>query len=1287
MRVRAAVLIMTAVVGALTISSSSAQTFRVERKEQGFLLTDRYPTGDFQVQLRLKLDQPGSILDTVGIDAAPAGSWSVLASADGHIAFNLWDGRNWSQMLSNEALPWGQETLVTVRRSNGSVTLYVQASWVRKTLATPLSGKPIYAGDYPPDEHWGAGYNVHQGAIGQIDVLYIGTPKLYPPNFSDFAGRIRDDRGNLDEGARRQIEGTLRLLKERKGWDVAVAFLKPAETAAGNRAMSAYAHTLRAEGKLGDDYAILGYLGDSTRLYNRTGGFDKFITWDSIKAIWDKQAQNASPPSRIAGTLAELAGVAVTETGNKEDTGNKENTVIAEGKADMGAAGGTVKAGSVRVEIPPGAMLKPDTLVVKQGVQTLIGEPGVSVDFAHGDQLLMKPASIVYPIPAGSDPSRLIALRSIGSKSWVTMPLTIDRAAGTATAKTNHFCTTMIIDLGRTKAKFVGAVGTGVSGTIVLWAVGLAPESSGASLLVAIPFLAAGWLSGGAAYDAAQAQGLVGPYPAPGFELFWLPGQKEKSPYMSFLIDKRNGYLIGPHVDSRDERKTYIGPADASPNQTITYMIGERQIEVSIDNVGQFDVPISVLGVAWELDVARKTYEGLGIATPPSTPVYVYERLGKSKDQAKETNSGEWDGKVLQINAKSLSPQPPNSKDCRATSSHEYWHAVTSHNGFGELWTGQEEATAVAMESLVWSSPTGTPEASLMDDFTKLHAWLTCTPVLRSGLFKVGEGESADNRGYKQWPLMKYILHKLGKDAFVEVIRGKMSMARLDEALHEFALAGLIREQVIPDPAPFDHPAFGANITRTGFSRPSVIEDPKATSVHMGENDLPKTSRGSINAFNLSLPERPAGVPASPIVVRRQFTGREFYLAPERVYASKPNNSSALPQPPLAEVKTDETCVALPEAWDGSGRMAVMLVTSVQGNNLAPPTGPNNPLYVYRLAPPMGTKFEHLPTVRDEDGKTRFTWTLPELGGSLEPGRAVAAYRLYGRKAGGFPELIAEFALKGEHPANWYKAPNTAIAIASETKAVDIPIARSRALSFDEFAMSSVDGIALQNGKALESPIGWAGGSSLLAALEKCTSMNFVAQLTFEATVTNTYKDEPPRVETYRYPVTGAVNAPDIWGFGTAEYKTGKLTIKNGHVEYKYAGALKGNAESSGSLLDALNSFNPMWPFNAGSAFDGVTTIEFTADIASNGKLTNGSLVVTHAQFGCTIKFGDIVPSVVKLDKDIQITYMLDAAEATAKTSGHTAWMKWIYQTGGAEFRMTKYLGMRGLTLNFVKRS
>lgn len=1287
MRLRVAMLVGIGVAAMLSLSSSAAQTFRIERKDQGMLLTDRYPTRDFQIQLRLKLTQPGSVLDTVGIDAAPSGSWNIQASPDGSVVFGLWDGRTWSQVISNQKLVWGQEALVTIQRSAGSVMVLVNSGWSRKTLETTLSGKPVYVGDYPPDAHWGSGYNIHQAALGQVDVLYVGPPKLFTSSFNDYASRIRDERSVLNEADRQSLISTLQTLKEKKGMEVAVAFLNGKDSTEGGLALAAFSHYLRAEGKIPDAFAILAYIGPTLRMYHRSSSFDKIITWDDVNAIWTKHAKGEAQPQAMALTLSELAGVSLP-IGKKDPVDTKTvSGPITEGKAPIGSEGGSVKAGSISVHVPPGALVNADTMVVKQGIGTIFGETGVSIEFEKSSPYLLKPATIEFPIPQGSDPAKLVAIRSLGPNSWVTMPVTIDSSRGVAIASTNHFCDAVLIDLGRTKAKFVGAVGGGVGGTILLTALGLAPTTSGASVLVAIPFLAIGWLAGGNAYDDAQRAGLEGPFPLPGFTMYWLPRLSQTGPYFSFLVDKTNGNLIGPARDSRKMGgQMFIGPADAAPRSTMTYKIGDRSYEVATSNIGEVKLPLSVVGAAGELDVARRFYEYLGITTPPNTTVYVHERLGKSDDSAKETNSGEWDGKVLQINSKSLNPEPPNSADSRAASSHEYWHAVSTHNGFPEMWPGAEEAIAISMESLVWATPKDTANPVLMEDFFSLHGWVTCTPVLRSGLFTVGANEQADTRGYKQWPLLKFVFHKFGKDALVEIIRGKMSEAKLNEAVAGLALAGVISDQVVSDPAPMEHPVLGASVSRTGFGRPSLIEDARASFVKFGETDLPKATKGSINAFNVSIPERQAGLPASPIVVRRKWIGKPHFVIPERIYASKPSSKS-VPQPALSDMKTDESFVVLPEEWDTAGRMAVMFVGEVLHQLIPPPTPDLNPVLVYRLTPPTNVTFEHLPTVQDADGKTRFKWVLPDLGPGIDLRHAIGAYRLYGRKKGQGATLLAELVPVATHDSDWYQAPESASKMAYTATSFDLAIARSQVIGFDEFAMSSVDGYAKRDGKALESPIGWAGSSDLLKALDRCNNMLFSANLNFEGTTTTTRGNDPPEVKTTTYPLGASVNPPDAWGFGSGDYKAGKLTIKNGHVEFRFSGALKGEGRSADSLLEALNTFNPMWPFNAGSAFDGVTTIQFTADIAADGKLTSATLSVSHPQFGADMKFGNVLPSAVKIEGDtIQIGYTLAAAEATAKSSGHSTWMRWIYTNGSSEFRMTKFLGMRSITLNFVRR-
>jgi hypothetical protein len=42
-------------------------------------------------------------------------------------------------------------------------------------LGTPLSGEPVWVGDYPGDDHFGPRFNIHPGMVGAVTVLYLGS--------------------------------------------------------------------------------------------------------------------------------------------------------------------------------------------------------------------------------------------------------------------------------------------------------------------------------------------------------------------------------------------------------------------------------------------------------------------------------------------------------------------------------------------------------------------------------------------------------------------------------------------------------------------------------------------------------------------------------------------------------------------------------------------------------------------------------------------------------------------------------------------------------------------------------------------------------------------------------------------------------------------------------------------------------------------------------------------------------------------------------------------------------
>jgi hypothetical protein len=212
--------------------------------------------------------------------------------------------------------------------------------------------------------------------------------------------------------------------------------------------------------------------------------------------------------------------------------------------------------------------------------------------------------------------------------------------------------------------------------------------------------------------------------------------------------------------------------------------------------------------------------------------------------------------------------------------------------------------------------------------------------------------------------------------------------------------------------------------------------------------------------------------------------------------------------------------------------------------------------------------------------------------------------------------------------------------------------------------------------------------SKILEALAKCTAVSFTANLGFVGTTTTTEDNKPPQVTTATFPMSGAINAPNNWGFHSARLTGGKLTITGGNFNFTSSRDMKftGSAGSVGSMEEMMNSDIPLWPLSAATKMAGVTTVSLTGQVASDGRLLQAAMKITHPNFGCSISFRDLAPSVVKIEGErVQITYMVSDQEATAKSSGHSAWMRTAYPKSVIDFKMTSYTNTRSITLNFTK--
>lgn len=169
----------------------AGRSFPLRNARTAELLARDYPRTDLRIRMTIRFSEPGTVLDTVGIDAAPIGSWTVAVHPDRHLGFWVYDPEQdtkvkapngWHTFNSKERLEPNRDYNVTIEAGGGKLLIQIDDNQA-ETLAldTPLSGKPIYVGDYPNDAHWGEKHPIHRGMTGRVVMHYCGS--------------IRDDRG------------------------------------------------------------------------------------------------------------------------------------------------------------------------------------------------------------------------------------------------------------------------------------------------------------------------------------------------------------------------------------------------------------------------------------------------------------------------------------------------------------------------------------------------------------------------------------------------------------------------------------------------------------------------------------------------------------------------------------------------------------------------------------------------------------------------------------------------------------------------------------------------------------------------------------------------------------------------------------------------------------------------------------------------------------------------------------------------------------------------------------
>jgi hypothetical protein len=162
----------------LTLDSPSAS----------FKLARGCPAQDISGYFNVNYTKPGTVLDTIGINAAPAGAWNISIDAKGRLGFSIYSpdrrnsfdiGNGWHSYALPQALAAGKDYNVALDIDGGKLLLGLfegdaQLGMIYEELPCGISSAPVYAGDFPGDEAWGAGYNIHQAFQGTLIVLYFG---------------------------------------------------------------------------------------------------------------------------------------------------------------------------------------------------------------------------------------------------------------------------------------------------------------------------------------------------------------------------------------------------------------------------------------------------------------------------------------------------------------------------------------------------------------------------------------------------------------------------------------------------------------------------------------------------------------------------------------------------------------------------------------------------------------------------------------------------------------------------------------------------------------------------------------------------------------------------------------------------------------------------------------------------------------------------------------------------------------------------------------------------------
>jgi len=1132
------------------------QVFRSTAAHSSFLLAATYPRTGLQLDFSLRFEEPGVVFDTVGINGAPVGSWSVSVAGDGKLSAQVYD-RGWHVVTAAATLARGRTYRGMLAFTGEELVLQVgDAAPQQVALKTTLSGQPVWIGDFPGDDGWGDRYRIHPAFIGTLTVHRIGTlqaanaplPEAPAAGGSANNSEIIDETGTLTRDGHIDLLLALRRLELDHRVQLAFVIAAPAEASALQAHAEDLLRSLVERDILSKTRCGLFVLAGTVLRFHRDRELETIITGDMVGVAWANARTMPTRPlaaQRFLENLdATLKSQATPSTGGPATggpatggpatgglatggpatggpatggpaTGGPSKVVPPTGTmgglnlptagavlatARIGPQGGVVEVGkALTLQFPPGALPREETIKVRVANGSLANGTQYYVE-REGQGAMAAPVRVSFTLAPGVTAEQVSAVHQIAPTVWQVVPASFDASTRRLTLSVRSFSLVgwlMNVSM-RTWVKLSGAGVGAAGGTITLLVFGgvsaTAPVSVPATAFLVV-CAAGGWFSAEPVYDTYREMGLVGPMRAVGFDIFWEAEPLAAAPRFVGIV-------------GADGKVVDIANAAAKP-----------------PGVAALSVPQPIFELAGQLQAMQQWYRANGYNPPDNIPVLVHSKLGKAKEPGKAANAGEWDGRTLSIHMDGLK-QGSDQQRLLATLAHEYWHAIFTHNGYKESFVGADDCLATTFESMVFPGS---------DDYLSLHPGIEFGRVVAGGVLAPAgdEGYTApEMRGYALWPWGQFIYSSQGHEGLRELARGTLRPDLHSTLFVNFSRALITTDLAVPDPDSITQPDGTPEEFRTGwkvlsFGSLGIKHDPL---VKPGRLDGTRARPLSLRRLVVEVPRREAGQPPSRLVVRRREPD-----AQEQIVLLKPAPAGTALldiQRGLDDLVIGDPFALAAGAWTDDAAATVLQPVLLVGKSTGPlPPMAGNFLLAYKLAPPLSVAYAPVAATATEPARTRVTWTMSDPGQNLKTHDCFAGYRLLGKTKKGQIEAIAQLlygpAVTRLNPPQWYRSEaGQVIALDAGQVSVEVPAAWTA--DYETLGLQTIDGVCREGGGPALSAIAWPAELDILAALRRTTTfyMRFTGAHSYQVTVTNgNTQTVRTVVETYPWVINGGYYA------------------------------------------------------------------------------------------------------------------------------------------------------------------